>query len=87
MLIVKSFVRRSVLSGVKYLHHHDIVHRDLKFVFLVSCTHPTLMDNVDQKIYCIESKTITVISSLLISECEVSLNLNDLPLIGRCTFA
>jgi serine/threonine protein kinase len=79
MLIVKSFVRRSVLSGVKYLHHHDIVHRDLKFVFLASCTRLTLMDNVDQKIYCIESKTITATSSLLILECEVPLNLIDLP--------
>ena len=25
-------VVRSILSGVSYLHHHDIVHRDLKFV-------------------------------------------------------
>ena len=26
-------VVRSILSGVSYLHHHDIVHRDLKYAF------------------------------------------------------
>lgn len=25
-------VVRSILSGVQYLHEHDIVHRDLKYV-------------------------------------------------------
>ena len=26
-------VVRSILSGVQYLHQHDIVHRDLKYVY------------------------------------------------------
>lgn len=33
-------VYRSVLSGVKYLHEHDIVHRDLK------CVSPVLSSSL-----------------------------------------
>ena len=29
---------RSTLSAVQYLHEHDIVHRDLKYVSILACT-------------------------------------------------
>ena len=62
-------VYRSTLNAVEYLHNHDIVHRDLKYVFILLDARPTPNDT-DLRIYCTEPEIQTATSSSLILECN-----------------
>ena len=64
---------RSILNGVQYLHAHDIVHRDLKYVFFCS-THVRVLQltTTDLRTSCIGLETQTVISLSLILACKFS---------------
>ena len=63
-------VCRSTLNAVEYLHDHDIVHRDLKYVFILLYAHPAA-NSTDLRIYCTELENQTAISLSLILECKL----------------
>ena len=64
-------VCRSIFNAVEYLHDHDIVHRDLKYVSILLYAHPAA-NNTDLRIYCTELENQTAISLSLILECTLS---------------
>ena len=64
-------VCRSIFNAVEYLHDHDIVHRDLKYVSILLYAH-SAANNTDLRIYCTELENQTAISLSLILECKSS---------------
>jgi serine/threonine protein kinase len=64
-------VCRSTLDAVQYLHDHDIVHRDLKYVSFLLYAHPAA-NNTDLRIYCTEPENQIAISLSLILGCKFS---------------
>ena len=64
-------VCRSTLNAVQYLHDHDIVHRDLKYVSVLLYAHPAA-NNTDPRIYCTGPENQIAISLSLILACEFS---------------
>ena len=68
-------MRRSILSGVEYLHQHDVVHRDLKCVLVSMAVlwqerHRLLtIPSSGLRIYSIEAGIQTVTLLLLILAC------------------
>lgn len=62
---------RSTLDAVQYLHKHDIVHRDLKYVFCFYNLDPAA-NNADPRIFCTGRENQTAMSLSLTLACKFS---------------
>ena len=70
-------VYRSTLDAVQYLHDHDIVHRDLKYVSVL-CMYIPQLTSTDPRIYYIGPENRIAISLSLILACKLSYKRNVL---------